>query len=161
MNIFDENYKYKIKLIGYIVIENNEKITKLVYLRTHEKVQTIREEYFKNTNNYNLVIEKGYNLIDINKAKKFVLYNDKPIEFNTINVKDIDVKKYGALTTLLINGVFGENATIYESKYIMVSPIQNKLLILEEGWTATKNDVISDLEMSVSDRLKEIQNDLI
>lgn len=131
MILFNDDYPYKIKLLGYSVIGAMNGTTKTyLYLKSHENIYTLFHEsdVFSNT----LTLKKGY---DINTIKSSYMLGefDEFLEFKKIKPNEIlydeTISKSSQIMLIM---KFSDSDSILLSKSIAIDLENNKLLVLSE-----------------------------
>lgn len=141
MNLFDDNYPYKIKLLGYSASGLSNGMTRTsLYLKSHENIYTLL--HMSSVFNEIITIKKGYDIKEI-KGSYIIGDFDEELNFEKIKVsKILGNEKISKSAQIIILTRFSKSDTILLSNSIALDLEKNKLFILSEKASPINSDIL-------------------
>lgn len=132
MNIFSDNYLYKIRLIGYTVETNiNNTALTNVYFKSHNK--TYKVEF--NQNLKTLQIIKDPDITKINNCNIVGLSKQEIVEIKNTSGSKLNEYHYDNLVSSVCKQMFAKSKNLIASKAFVFDFINNKLLVNPKEFT--------------------------
>lgn len=140
MEIFNENYTYKLKLIGYALhLKKDEYVKVNLYILSHGNIYNI--SYINTICDNFLICSTGYDEVEIFKSDFFGV-SDDILELKRINVNKDELEENNILNASTIIQFFEKNTDIITTKYFSVDLNSKKLIIYPEQFEKVPSDVL-------------------
>lgn len=132
MTIFESDYLYKIKLLGYTVktIENNCALTH-IYFKSHEIIYEI--EYNQNLDILN--ISTNPNIDNIPNCDIVSTYKEKFITVKHCTLKELEQFNFNRLVMNIVEYMFADSIKVIACPAFILDFDVNKMLINPECFT--------------------------
>lgn len=141
MYIFDEDYPYKLKLLGYSLQQKKDEYVKAnIYIKSHGLIYTI-SYILTVSNNQFLTCEQGYDEIELFQAQFFGVC-DENITPIRVNVNHIDLTEKNIPNAYILIKLLEENAEIIATNYFAIEFKTKSLILYPEKFEQAPSTVL-------------------
>lgn len=141
MEIFDKDYPYKLKLLGYSLQQKeNEYIKANMYIKTHETIHTISYVHTVTDKHY-LIDTKGYDDVEIFQAQFFGVCNEN-LNLVRVNVTPDDLLRKNIPNAHVIIKLLDEDAEIIATDYFSMDINAEKLVLYPEKFEQVPSTIL-------------------
>lgn len=130
MNIFEKDYPYRLKLLGFTIKSiDDETLEKSIYIESHGILYIIRNRRGNNSKNNKLFVENSYSLEDLNNVTCYGIYEDKFLDIKNVKIEEITANQF-KLRKELIKMFFKKSVFALVSNPVIISEEEQSLLII-------------------------------